>query len=196
MARSSFLIVLIATICGAIPAFGATANITTNDTTPWGEWGSFERCPNGTYAHGFQLKSERFQGIFSDDTALNGIRLFCGDPDKNDTAVITSAVGPFGDWGKVFKCDFELNGFQILVEPPQGAGDDTAANNIGFYCSSLTTTYFEGDGLSFSTAVWSPPQFCPGSGLQFICGIQTKVDMTPNKSSGCKCRILSFNNNF
>jgi len=45
--------------------------------TDLGEWGSMDRCPNGTYVVGMQLKVEQEQPFLHDDSALNGIRLFC-----------------------------------------------------------------------------------------------------------------------
>lgn len=50
--------------------------------TNWGEWGSFHRCPNGTFAQGFRLRTEPYKGALIDDTASNAVRLFCGDPGK------------------------------------------------------------------------------------------------------------------
>merc|ERR1711970_289106 len=38
----------------------------------WGDWGSYEYCPGGSFVHGFSLKSESPN---PDNTALNAIRL-------------------------------------------------------------------------------------------------------------------------
>ncbi|GAA6111577.1 vitelline membrane outer layer protein 1-like [Tachysurus ichikawai] len=64
----------------------------------WGTWGISEKCPTGTYATGFSLKVESYQGIWSDDTALNGIALHCSKPIGSNGIVggyttIRSAVG-------------------------------------------------------------------------------------------------------
>ena len=47
--------------------------------TSWGSWGTTEWCPTGTFAHGFKLKMESYQGsaVYKDDTALNAIGLYC-----------------------------------------------------------------------------------------------------------------------
>ena len=50
---------------------------------PWGHWYSPEYCPSGTLAIGFQVKIQKPMGAggpqaaLDDDTALNGIVLFC-----------------------------------------------------------------------------------------------------------------------
>ncbi|KAK2850869.1 hypothetical protein Q5P01_007145 [Channa striata] len=59
----------------------------------------------------------------------------------------------------------------LCVEPPQGRGDDTAANNIKFMCSG-SGVQLEGNGLSWgSWGSWSL-KCCRGA----ICGLQTRVE--------------------
>ena len=62
--------------------------MSTATATFWGDWGKVEYCPEGKWAVGFKLKTERSQGD-GDDTALNGIALKC-----SDGKWITSTVGP------------------------------------------------------------------------------------------------------
>ena len=42
----------------------------------WGEWSG--ECPLGTAVAGIQTVYEPYQGEFSDDTAVGGVKMFCG----------------------------------------------------------------------------------------------------------------------
>ncbi|XP_067279955.1 vitelline membrane outer layer protein 1-like [Pseudorasbora parva] len=140
----------------------------------WGDWRSRSMCPSGKYAVGFNLRVEK--PVDGDDTALNGIRLYCADRSKGDSSIndyssIESGIGHWGDWTDIRYCPSGyLTAFRLRVESSQGKGDDTAANNIRFRCSD--TFLLEGDGTSWGDwGEWSPA--CLGRG---ICGIMTKVE--------------------
>ncbi|XP_016380016.1 vitelline membrane outer layer protein 1-like isoform X2 [Sinocyclocheilus rhinocerous] len=140
----------------------------------WGSWGPREMCPTGTYAVGFSLKVE--YRTLGDDTALNGIRLFCIDASKvsnsiRDYASVQSSVGRWGVWTVIKWCrPGLLTAFKLKVERPQGDGDDTAANNVLVQCSHGPSLV--GEGTSWGEwDYWS--NTCEGKG---ICGIQTRVE--------------------
>lgn len=180
MANSQILTIALVAIYGATGLSAVRVNITSPPVTNHGQWGKFESCPPGRYAQGFQLKTQSNQFIY-DDTALNSIRLFCGDPYDPDTPAITSTIGPFGNWGKIYTCSPGiLHGFQLRSEMDLGDGDDTAANNIRFYCSTLPNDHIQGDGLFWGD--WTSSQYCHSS--QGICGIQTQVE--PDLGEGGK----------
>lgn len=172
MLNLSTFVVLCTIVCTAL---AANRNLTSPPITNWGQWGSHQRCPNNRYAQGFQLKTEPNQ-LWDDDTALNAIKLFCGDPYNPDSAEIKSSEGDFGSWGKVYTCyPGVLTGFQLRVEKDLGSnGDNTATNNVRFSCSSLSdpNDYIQGDGLAWGE--WGTSLHCSSS--QGICGITTQVE--------------------
>jgi len=139
--------------------------------TSWGKWGEWEYCPSGMYAFGMQLQTQSYQGIWVDDQAVTGIRLFCGPVGEDSIGEsITSLVGSGGDFNREFLCAGAATGFQLRSEPNQGGvSDDTAANNLRLFCDGKIK---EGDGLSFGD--WTEPQQCPPKTA--ICGLRTQVE--------------------
>ncbi|XP_075433795.1 vitelline membrane outer layer protein 1-like [Ascaphus truei] len=134
-----------------------------------GEWGPVEMCPVGCHTRGFSLKVEEKQGK-GDDTALNAIQLYCVNNKNNWEKTIQSTEGRWGSWTSPVRCpNGNLVAFNLRVEPPQGDGDETAANNIMFKCSD--ESILEGSGLSWGT--YGPWSLSCEIG---ICGIQTRVE--------------------
>nr|XP_006133305.1 vitelline membrane outer layer protein 1 homolog [Pelodiscus sinensis] len=148
------------------------SSINVTNGGPWGSWTWIDMCPEHYHALGFSIKMEEYGGA-SDDTALNGIRLFCVKNNNTSSAVYTveSDSGKFGQWSGITWCPTGfLTSFQMKVEPPQGIVDDTSANGIKFRCSS--GAIIEGATGSFGDyGGWSTA--CTRGG---ICGILTKQD--------------------
>ena len=144
--------------------------------TDFGSWGEPDYCRPGQIVTGFQLKVEPKHSI--DDTALNGIRFFCGTPggSEDERTNITSKVGYFGNWGKIFNCSTYAVGFELQSQEYQGPRtDDIAANNFKLYCADgVAYEGYNDNGHTFTNSVYTGPQMCSlGQGL---CGIQTQVE--------------------
>ncbi|KAK4316028.1 hypothetical protein Pmani_012773 [Petrolisthes manimaculis] len=140
----------------------------------FGDWGPYEQCPSGTYAQAFQIRVEEPLGLFGDDTALNGIRLYCQPPNSASlvTASITSSVQCWGTWREVQWCEAGefLVGLALRVEEYQGLADDTAATDLVMLCDGGMS--LEGGGICWGAlSVWHicPPDFA-------ICGLKTRVE--------------------
>ncbi|KAG8136932.1 hypothetical protein E2320_005481, partial [Naja naja] len=84
-----------------------------------GDWGPSSFCSNG-YANGFSLKQ-----VLGDNTAVNGIRLYCNVAQKLSLE--------WGTWTTQLFCpEGYLVSFSLKVESHQKILDDTAVNNIQF----------------------------------------------------------------
>eukprot|EP00727_Mastigamoeba_balamuthi_P005611 m51a1_g167 putative cysteine proteinase rd19a-like (510) ;mRNA; f:540397-542123 len=139
--------------CAAYSGFACAYGIEIGNDGFWGIWGALGLCPSGTFATGFQTQSEPVQGA-GDDTAANGVRLLCGN---SYTPGPTSLVGPWGTWDTAYGCPpgYYLTDFQLMVEKPVGAGDDTAANRMRVRCRKADGTLFP--LLGESNSKYIPP---------------------------------------
>jgi hypothetical protein len=77
----------------------------------------------------------------------------------------------WGEWGKEFMCPngTRITQCQLCVEPDQGDGDDTAANNLNCKCSNGETLF--GDGTNWGS--WNGWTTTCDKG---ICALQTRVE--------------------
>ncbi|KAI5612877.1 vitelline membrane outer layer protein 1, partial [Silurus asotus] len=101
-----------------------------SDTGSWGEWTDIQWCKSGMLKS-FQLRVEPYQGTMWDDTAANNIKFKCSGDEE-----IKGAGMSWGDWGSWSEtCTGSgICGLQTIVEEPKGVGDDTALNDVRFYC--------------------------------------------------------------
>jgi hypothetical protein len=136
-----------------------------------GVWDAIRRCPDNTFAVGFQLIVHRSCGAFCDDTSLNQIKLIC----QGGSVIQSPQMGPIlaiPEASKIFMCNSNtyITGFRADLELYQGLSDDTGMNNIEARCSDGKILTGNGDSLGD----WGNYVECPyGFG---VAGIQTQFD--------------------
>ncbi|XP_050948884.1 vitelline membrane outer layer protein 1-like [Labeo rohita] len=95
----------------------------------WGRWTDIKWCPSG-FLTDFVLQVKPIE-VGIDNTAANNIMFRCSD----GSFLVGEGTywGNFGDWSK--KCEGKgICGIKTRIEEPQGAGDDTALNDVIMYC--------------------------------------------------------------
>ncbi|CAK7317281.1 Vitelline membrane outer layer protein 1 homolog [Vulpes lagopus] len=95
----------------------------------WGSWSEPLWCPGGGFLVAFSLSVEARQTL-GDNTAANNVRFRCSDSTELERPGL--AWGDFGKWSK--PCPKGVCGLQTKVEPPMGLQDDTALNDVRFFC--------------------------------------------------------------
>uniref|UniRef100_A0A8C5MCP5 Vitelline membrane outer layer protein 1 n=1 Tax=Leptobrachium leishanense TaxID=445787 RepID=A0A8C5MCP5_9ANUR len=101
----------------------------TSSQGPWGSWTSPFWCHNGNYLTAFTLKVKGSQG-HGDNTAVNNIRFSCSDGQL--LAGVGHLWGSYGAWSQ--PCTHGVCGILTKVQGQQLFGDNTALNDVQFYC--------------------------------------------------------------
>jgi len=96
----------------------------------WGGWKGWEMCPYGKYIGAASVRFEDSIGG-GDDTALNGLAIYCVDKYWTDGEMKIVYSGLWGEWKSwKFQPRKLVKGARVRFEDPIGGGDDTAMNGI------------------------------------------------------------------
>ncbi|XP_032124616.1 vitelline membrane outer layer protein 1 homolog isoform X1 [Sapajus apella] len=95
----------------------------------WGEWSEPLWCPGGGYLVAFSFRVEA-PLPYGDDTAANNVRFRCSDGEELQGPGLN--WGDFGNWSS--PCPKGVCGLQTKIEGPRGPSDDTALNDVRFFC--------------------------------------------------------------
>ncbi|KAG9463304.1 hypothetical protein GDO78_022027, partial [Eleutherodactylus coqui] len=154
---------------------------------PWGEWGPIQRCPPGTIARGYSLKVRVHIHVPPRESVGNIITVSKCHASANQPSKLCSfLLYRWGEWTPVTWCP---NGypisFSLIVEKPQGDGDDTAVNNLLMECSDYTILESCGNPWGYGEG-WSGK--CPRG----ICGIQAKVEKSQGDGDDTALNDVKF----
>ena len=146
----------------------------------WGKWHKEELCPEHTYAHQFALKVKPHQGGLKDDSALNGVKLYCKSTTGGQQGDITSGIGGEGSWTNPKGCsngNAFLIGYRFKAEVSRRSGDNWFGENMDVKCKGGEV--LRGEDFKLENGVWatggqwsSMTNCATGSA---ICGLQTKI---------------------
>jgi hypothetical protein len=164
----------------------------------WGSWGSDYKCPQGTYINGARVKIEEWDEKV-DMSAMNGIEIFCKNPQINDSKITSIEVVPskWGSWGQLVTKDrYYVCGGQVRFHN-RSDGDDTALNGVRFkFCEFKIPDGFASiiDG---SWGTWTQEVVAPSEYL--ACGLKLRMDpYTLNSDNtglnGIKVKFCNINN--
>ncbi|XP_004433250.1 PREDICTED: vitelline membrane outer layer protein 1 homolog [Ceratotherium simum simum] len=104
-------------------------HVVESESGRWGAWSKPLWCPGGGFLVAFSLRVEAPQDL-GDDTAANNVRFRC-----SKGAVLAGrglAWGDYGAWSNA--CPKGVCGLQTKIEPPRNILDDTALNDVRFFC--------------------------------------------------------------
>jgi hypothetical protein len=120
-------------VCGTHSDAGYVTDITSS-TGFWGEWDDLGRCGDEHYISGARLRIEPRQGS-GDDTGAVDAEFLCSD----GRTLTGQTHHAWGEWMDIRTCpaDSAICGLETRVESRQGSGDDTAFNDVRFYCCTL-----------------------------------------------------------
>lgn len=154
----------------------------------WGDWTRTVYCPPGTWASGYTMRVEPEQGR-GDDTSLNAIALYCSDRQGREVGRLSPHPGFWGNWVEGARCapGAFLTHFQLKVEPPQGSGDDTAANSVAFFCNASRQRIEASGGRWGRFGDWRG-----GFPNAAICGVQAKVEREQGRGDDTALNDLAF----
>lgn len=159
-------------------------NVVTVWPGSYGNWTEWVYCNVNTYARRFKIQVEGPRGS-GDDTAMNGISLWCEDHKKlggNELKV----SGPWGVFADNFaQCTNSTKGLnnnfmtggEMKVEGSQGSGDDTSANSFRAVCEEGKVIEVTNGG---GWGSWRGAKTCPVG--EVVCGVRAKIE--PSQGSG------------
>lgn len=97
----------------------------------WGAWSEPQWCPHGNFLVAFSLRVEAPKTL-GDNTGANNVRFRCSGGWELEGPGLD--WGDFGNWSEV--CPKGICGLQTKIQGPRGLLDDTALNDVRFFCCS------------------------------------------------------------
>ncbi|XP_047481274.1 vitelline membrane outer layer protein 1-like isoform X2 [Penaeus chinensis] len=154
-----------------------TAELFLNNGLDWGLWGDADFCPEGSFAHAFEVKLELYSA--TDNTAVNAVKLYCSTPAEHDTGYAMSTEGRYGDWMGMRICETgHLTAMRANVLQSQGVlNDDVAVENVEMECNfgdEILAGVEDAKEERFELGEWSRWAHCFNGSA--VCGIEIRYE--------------------
>lgn len=126
-----------------------------------GDWGKEFICPKGTFVNQFQLYSQKYQGMWSDDMGAGAISARC-EGQSEGTEFLSAgfeaqgARSGTGYWSEFVGCPSGSVGCGISTSGKTSFPDNTEITNTAYYCCTAppTGTNRQLEGGSFMERSW------------------------------------------
>ncbi|CAG2215575.1 unnamed protein product [Mytilus edulis] len=128
----------IAIVCGS-RASDRCGDMASSGQQVWGDWTGETLCPANAFLGAFSLQVHPYS-VNEESTVANYVRFRCRYfKDEFDAVDLNyppgyGPYGSYGEWSDACPMHSAICGLQTKVEAHQGYGDDTALNDVIFFC--------------------------------------------------------------
>ncbi|XP_063419984.1 vitelline membrane outer layer protein 1 homolog isoform X2 [Mytilus trossulus] len=106
----------------------------------WGDWTGDALCPENTFLTSFSLQVQKFNVESTENVGASYVKFKCRNFKDSVREFNLSylpgygAFGSYGEWSDACPVNSAICGIQTNIQPHIKEGDDTALNDVKFFC--------------------------------------------------------------